>query len=151
SGAPLALSNGGESQGEGGSATNIDAASHVPPVCTKTWFHTGAYVGGDNISQHFGHEYYREPNRSEPELAALLVDNTGRPPGLSADEEREACRAVKGSMLRQEVYGLDGTDKAQHPYPVTEQNFTIERLQPQGANRHAVFFAHAREAITYHY
>ena len=34
------------------------------------------------------------------------------PPNLTADEEREACRALKGSMLRQEVYALDGTDKA---------------------------------------
>ena len=24
---------------------NIDAASHVPPVHTKTWFHTGVYLG----------------------------------------------------------------------------------------------------------
>ena len=54
-------------------------------------------------------------------------------------------------MLRQEIYALDGTDKADHPYTVTEQNFTIETLQPQGDNRHAVFFTHAREAISYHY
>ena len=26
--------------------TNIDAASYVPPVLTKTWFHTGAYPDG---------------------------------------------------------------------------------------------------------
>ena len=25
-------------------ATNIDAASHVPPVLTRTWFHTGAFL-----------------------------------------------------------------------------------------------------------
>ena len=47
------------------------------------------------------------------------------PAGLTAEEEREACRALKGAMLRQEVYALDGTDKAEHPYTVTEQNFTI--------------------------
>ena len=54
-------------------------------------------------------------------------------------------------MLRQEVYALDGTDKTSHPYTVTEQNFTIQRLQPQGGNRHAVFFTHAREALNHHY
>ena len=26
--------------------TNVDAASHVPPVLTRTWFHTGAYLDG---------------------------------------------------------------------------------------------------------
>src|SRR5262245_21845316 len=54
-------------------------------------------------------------------------------------------------MLRQEVYGLDGTDKAQHPYTITEQNFTIDLLQSQGVNKHAVFFTHAREALSYQY
>ncbi|MCP4378801.1 MAG: toxin, partial [bacterium] len=70
---------------------------------------------------------------------------------LTIDEEREACRALKGSMLRQEVYALDDTDKAEHPYTVTEQNFAIRRLQPRKDNRHAVFFTPAREAINYHY
>src|SRR5436190_5324360 len=54
-------------------------------------------------------------------------------------------------MLRQDVYGLDGTDKERHPYTITEQNFTIECLQPRAGNRHAVFFSHPREALSYHY
>jgi glycosyltransferase TcdB-like subunit of Tc toxinin len=62
-------------------------------------------------------------------------------------------------MLRQEVYADDAgpnatpeqIERARTPYTVTEQNFTIRALQPRGANRHAVFFTHAREAIRYHY
>ena len=77
------------------------------------------------------------------------------PDGLTVDEEREACRALKGAMLRQEVYALDGTGTADyphgHPYTVTEQNFTIRLLQPMAGNRHGVFFTHAREALNYHY
>ena len=42
-------------------------------------------------------------------------------------------------------------DSGQYPYTVTEQNFTIRSLQPREDNRHAVFFTHPREAITYHY
>ena len=42
------------------SATNIDKASHVPPVLTKTWFHTGAYFEEGIISKQFEEEYYRE-------------------------------------------------------------------------------------------
>ena len=37
------------------------------------------------------------------------------------------------------------------PYAVTEQNFTIEQVQPRAGNRHGVFFTHPREAISYHY
>ena len=84
----------------------------------------------------------------------LLLDDTVLPAGLTADEEREACRALKGSMLRQEVYALDGSardDSHGHPYTVTEQNFTIELLQPRGRNRHAVFFTHPAKRISYHY
>ena len=40
--------------------TNIDAASHVPPVLTKTWFHTGVYLGRDRCLRLLRRpEYYR--------------------------------------------------------------------------------------------
>lgn len=148
---------------------NIDESSNVPPVLTKTWFHTGIYLGRDHVSNFFagqldGHdkgEYYREPawENDDQEAEKHVLDDTLLPPGtlMTVEEEREACRALKGSMLRQEVYALDGTDKAQDPYIVTEQNFSIRMLQPLGNNgnnnnnRHAVFFAHSNEAISYHY
>ena len=166
-------------------ATNIDEASHVPPVHTKTWFHTGAYLGRGHISDFFAGllnaqdlgEYYREPGLTDQEAAnlglddearrlyddaqarALLLPDTVLPPGLSLEEEREACRALKGAMLRQEVYADDAEpsataehiQRARTPYTVAEQNFTIKLLQPQDGNRHAVFFTHPCEAITYHY
>lgn len=140
-------------------ANNIDAASHVPPVLTKTWYHTGVYLGRGHVSDFFAGlldaddvgEYYREPGLNDEQARALLLDDTVLPDGLTADEEREACRALKGATLRQEVYALDGTTKAAFPYTVTEQNFTIRRLQPRDGNRHAVFFTHPREAINYHY
>lgn len=37
------------------------------------------------------------------------------------------------------------------PTTVSEQNFSVRLEQPRGGNRHAVFFSHPREAITYHY
>jgi hypothetical protein len=140
-------------------ATNIDEASHVPPVFTRTWFHTGVYLGRDHVSNFFAGllderdvgEYYREPGLTHAQAKRLLLDDTVLPDGLTAEEEREACRALKGSMLRQEVYALDGTEEEQHPYTVAEQNFTIRNVQPRAGNRHAVFFTHAREAISYHY
>jgi len=138
---------------------NWDAASHVPPVLTRTWFHTGIYLGRGHVSDFFAGlldagdkgEYYREPGLTDAQARTLLLPDTMLPDGLTVEEEREACRALKGSMLRQEVYALDGTDKAQHPYTVTEQNFTIRVVQRRGKNRHGVFFTHPREALTYHY
>ncbi len=141
------------------SSDNIDPASHVPPVHTKTWFHPGVYVRRDRVSNFFAGlidefdqgEYYREPSLTDTQVRDLLFDDTVLPAGLTIEEEREACRALKGSMLRQEVYALDGTDKEQHPYSVAEQNFAIRLLQPRSGNRHAVFFTYPSEALSYHY
>jgi RHS repeat-associated protein len=141
---------------------NIDQASHIPPALTRSWFHTGAYLDRNRISNFFAGllddrdigDYYREPGLPElndAEAQAFLLDDTILPAELTPEEEREACRALKGAMLRREVYALDGTEKEIHPYIVTEQNFTIRRLQPMARNRHAVFFTHARESVNYHY
>jgi RHS repeat-associated protein len=143
----------------GSSSANVDLASHVPPVLTRTWFHVGLHLGRERVSNYFAGgldandrgEYYREPGLSDDDARRLLLDDTVLPDGVTLDEEREACRALKGSMLRQELYGLDQSTQAAHPYTVTEQNFTIEVLQRLGGNRHAVFLTHPREAITYHY
>lgn len=149
-------------------ADNIDAASHVPPVHTKTWFHTGVYLGRQHISDYFAGvlnttdqgEYFREPGLTEAQARALLLADTELPGGLTLDEEREACRALKGTMLRQEVYADDADhpgataeqiERAGRPYTVTEQSFTVRLLQPRGSHRHAVFITDAREALSYHY
>lgn len=158
------------SDGKFPAATNIDAASHVPPILTKTWFHTGAFLGGERISRQFENDYYRESDSNrgadgltDAQLAAMLLEDTVMPDmrrladgtlapySLSAEEAREACRSLKGSMLRQEIYSLDGTDEQDRPYTVSESNYTIELFQERGPNRHAVFFVHARETVDFHY
>ncbi len=138
--------------------SNVDAASHVPPVLTKTWFHTGAYLQGGQISRHFRGEYWQEPGIFEDgteldraERRAMLLEDTLLPPLADVPEMREAVRSLKGSILRQEIYALDHSEAEQRPYSVSERNYTIQRVQPFGANRHAVFFTHAREVVDYHY
>ena len=145
---------------------NESAAGHVPPVLTRTWFHTGLYLDRDHVSNFFAglfdathrDEYYREPAwlDDDAEAARHLLPDTTLPDGLTIEEEREATRSLKGLMLRQEVYALDGAGVTPdhpfgHPYTVAEQNFTVRRLQPRGDRRHAVLFSHPREALTYHY
>ncbi len=148
---------------------NLDPASHVPPVRTRTWFHTGAYIEGRRVSRQLEDEYWNEGDASEgiaeltdEQLRAMLIDDTvlpvtvklaagSVPCTLSPDEACEAHRALKGSLLRQEVYALDGSEAQDRPYLVSERNYTLELLQPRDENHHAVFFPHAREAIDLHY
>jgi RHS repeat-associated protein len=150
--------------------TNEQSASNVPPVLTKTWFHTGAYFGESRISRHLEHEYYSEGDSSDviagltrQQLEGMLLDDTVLPTtiflpddshvpySLSSEEMREVCRALRGSVLRQEIYALDSSDEADRPYSASERNYTIEVLQPQGPNQFGVFLPHPRETIDFHY
>ncbi|MHB0953991.1 MAG: SpvB/TcaC N-terminal domain-containing protein [Allorhizobium sp.] len=140
-------------------ADNEHPASLVAPVHTKTWFHTGIWFGRGHLSDFFAGllnatdtgEYYREPGLTDAQARAMLLPDTLLPPGLSIDEEREAARALKGAMLRKEVYASDGSARSTHPYTVSEQNLAIRIEQRRGINRSAIFSTHANEAISYHY
>ena len=121
---------------------NFDVTSHVPPTLTKTWFHTGG-GSGHSLSRAFAHEYYRE---REPGLGDPLL-----PEGLDADEEHAACRALRGSIVRREVYAHDGTSSQHRPFVVEERSYTIRILQRRARNRAPVFLTHPREAIVFEY
>ena len=137
--------------------TNEDAASFVPPILTRTWFHTGALAEAGMVSRQYTQEYWVEPalRGDAPAAAAaresMLLPDTVMDPGLGPVETREAYRALKGSPLRIEIYSEDETAQAQNPYSVSERNYTVALAQPCGPNRHAVLFLHARETIDYHY
>jgi RHS repeat-associated protein len=132
-------------------ATNIDAASYVPPVRTKTWYHTGAYPMGSRVTRIYDAEYFHEPVLSPTGVDALLLPDSRLPADLTGAEIHEAIRSLKGAILRQEVCALDGTAAACLPYSVSERNYTVCRLQPLDGNRHAVFYTHARESIDFQY
>src|SRR5690606_15962707 len=127
------------------SANHADEASHVPPVYTKTWFHNGFFADRQRISRQYETEYY------QGDADAWLLPDTVLPPGLTAEEQREACRALKGRMLRQEVYALDGTAAEVHPYSVTETTYHIRTVQPRAGQRHASFYVCRCESLAYQY
>ncbi|OQW61978.1 MAG: hypothetical protein BVN28_05985 [Nitrospira sp. ST-bin4] len=145
-----------------------DKTLYQPPVKTITWYHTGAAIDRQHILTQFATEYFpqryadrlpdpvnepdafRENPLPEPEL----------PASLSADEWREALRACRGMVLRQEIYELDVDDLTVEPprhtpvrlYSAATHNCHIQILQPRGpVNRHAVFLVTESEAISYHY
>ncbi len=130
---------------------NVEAASHVPPTLTRTWIHTGAFRRGAAISRQFETEYYREPGLTEGQRAAMLLPDTLLPPDLDAGDVRDACRALKGSVLRQEVYALDGTERAGRPYTVSERTYAVRRLQPRRGDQPGVYLVHPREVVDFHY
>ena len=128
---------------------DTDAAADQVPVLTKTWFHTGAYFGMDRILHGLAGEYFKNPAFTEYNLPEPML-----PMDLTADEAREAVRACKGMVLRQEVYALDAAANpalAAYPYTVAEHNNDITQLQPRGPNLYAAFLSVESQHIAYQY
>jgi len=135
----------------GGGTTIVDEILYQSPVLTKTWFHTGAFFGENHILDQFAHEYFQNPDFSEYHLPRAIL-----PSGMTAIEMREALRACKGMVLRQEVYALDDALASSIPYSVAEHNCHIQMLQPRigrpgNGDRYAVFLVTESEAISYDY
>ena len=142
----------------GSDATNIDQSWHIPPVHTKTWFHTGVFINADNLSQHLSQEYFGAPTDSSSNIdkdrfyATLLPDTVPLFEDLAPEALREASRALKGMVLRTEVYADDGSAKSTIPYTVEEANYTVETPQPvQDIHQHSIFSVHPRETLRYTY
>ena len=143
-----------------------DQTLYQPPVKTITWFHTGAFLDRDRILSQFADEYFprwfEALNSDKTNVLGDFQENILLEPNLiseelSVEEWPEALRACKGMMLRQEVYELDvdaieqGEERKVKLFSTAFHNCHIQRLQPRGINRHAVFLVTESEAITYHY
>ncbi len=130
-----------------------DQTLYQPPVKTVTWYHTGVAFDRERILSAFKPEYVSIPGFAEHQLPEPVLT----PADLSAGEWREALRACKGMVLRQEVFELDVDELAQgralpvRLYTIAYHNSAVTRLQPQGINRHGVFLVTESEAITYNY
>ncbi|MCP4602363.1 MAG: toxin [Proteobacteria bacterium] len=130
---------------------------YVKPVLTKTWFHNGAFLKQGDISTAYREEYYTEVGDILPDTQPPVILDAG--PALTTEERKQAYRAMKGRTLRQEVWEWDpdnrivtGPNPAKPaPYTVAESNFTVNRLQPKGENKFAVFRVDPRETITWHF
>lgn len=137
-----------------------------PPIRTVTWFHLGMSADQGRVLASFEHEYFphwfealkpgvtrvlgdfREHSLPEPDLNSAA---------WSSEEWREALRACKGMLLRQEICELDvdqleiGIERPVTLYSSAYHNCHIQMLQATGGNRHPVFVATESEAITYNY
>lgn len=136
-----------------------DQRLYQPPVKTVTWFHTGAAIDRRRILAQFAEEYFPSRYRFDDGFRERALPEPLLAKELDADEWREALRACKGMMLRQEIYELDidaltGAVQQHRPiriFSAATHNCRIQRLQPRGPNRHAVFLVTESEAVIYQY
>jgi RHS repeat-associated protein len=135
---------------------NWNELSFTKPVLTRTWSHTGAFIDAGKVSVQYEGEYWLEPALRGPPaatgLAAMRPADSTLAEGLTPFEMRESLRALKGHVLRLEIFDADPNGlPLGNPYSVTESNFSVQLLQGFGPNRHAAFLVTPRETVTLQY
>lgn len=123
----------------------LDEDSHIPPSYTKSWFHLGFWEQEGSITQQYTSEYYKG------DAQAWDLPDSSLPTDLSAEEMRQAMRALKGQLLRSETYAEDGTPESVHPYAVSTANYLIQKVQPLESNKYASFQTIPQEQLSYTY
>ena len=122
------------------------------PVTTKTWFNTGAYLSKDRLFDRFKREFYQNDKFNEVHLAPDRIET---PDDYITYELIEAYRALKGTVIRQEVYAnLDNPQndpKSSIPFTAVENGYVVKRIQPMDKNRYPVFMVQNTEMLTYSY
>jgi RHS repeat-associated protein len=119
----------------------------LAPVLTRTWFHTGAFFGWGDIAAHLQLEYYALDPEA-PQLSPTVFSSSA---AQTPEELREAARALRGRMLRAEVYALDGTARSVHPYVTREHRYRVDQLQPATASDRGGFYPWGLESVACHY
>lgn len=143
--------NGAGLHGDEATLTNHSQAYYVPPVLTKNWFHTGIYYERATNGQYQNEDTLLARYRDEYchlDAEAFSLEQSVVEMG---DAPHEAFRALRGALLRSEVYAIDGSQKEKHPYLVTESRYRVRQLQPKAANSHSVYLTTPEETLTYHY
>lgn len=130
------------------SNAKINEELYVPPVHTKTWYHTGAFKAGQDVIASYRTAYFQDDSRALNFPASVLA---GEIYTSDAETFRQAYGALKGKMIRKEVYSEDGTPLSRNPYTVEESNFLVTLKQAADGNRYAAFVVSPRESISYNY
>lgn len=112
-----------------------------PPLETRTWFHQGP-IGdefGDWDEIDYRHEYWPGDPMAFTRPAGMIAQLGALP----RRQKRDALRTLRGTVLRTELYALDGTDREARPYILTEQLQGVrEEVPPEAdSDRRAIFFS----------
>jgi RHS repeat-associated protein len=114
----------------------------APPIHTKTWFHTGAFLEADTLEAAFAREYYHLDGVFALSLPNAALDNL-----TGARDARQAVRALAGKVLRRELYSDDGPESGV-PFVVTASNYGVRALQASTDSQPGIFLIQPRETLT---
>jgi RHS repeat-associated protein len=127
--------------------TQVEAGMFAPPLETRTWFHQGPI--GDEFGDWREVDYSGEYWSGDPQVLIRPQSMVEMLKALPRRARRDALRTLRGSILRTELYALDGTDRQEAPYTVTESLYGVREESPAApgtdsaeADRPRIFFSH---------
>lgn len=131
------------------SSADVTDLPPVAPALAKTWYDVGAFILGPALQAQYRSEYFAgdaEALNLPPDVFSSEI--------LASDAEtrRQACVALAGSRLRQEIFqvGDDGVP-GEVPLSVVQANRYVSLLQPCLDGQYAVFQIIPRENATSNY
>jgi hypothetical protein len=129
--------------------TTVDRKNFSPPTLSKTWFHQGPV--GDEFGEWEELDRSDEYWSGDPQILKhtetvnqYLSSWPPTPEGRRV--KRDALRTLRGSILRTELYALDGSDREDRPYTVSETSYGLLEIAPPTAGdsqRLHIFFPHS--------
>ena len=113
---------------------SVDPIRFSPPTLTRTWFHQGQLQDSQGIwaeSNTGATPWTGDPALFTPNRRVEL-SGIARHAALAADplRIRYALRALRGSVLRSELYALDDLPNQDRPYTVTEFLYDVREIEP---------------------
>jgi len=130
---------------ETGPTTVAGGRPAAPPTCTKTWFHQGP------IGPEEGAWFEADPAAGfwagDPRCFPPDPGRDALHAGLPRRALRDAIRALRGHVLRTELYALDGTAYEPRPFVVTETWLGVREEEPltgDEPDRTRIFFPFER-------
>ena len=126
----------------------VEGKYFSPPTRTCTWFHLGP-VGdesGEWLELDRSDQYWKGDPQQLAHTQAVNAFLSTIPPSPEARRiRRDALRSLRGSVLRSEVYVLDGSEREDQPYTVTELAYGLVEFETSAAadaTRLRVFYPH---------
>jgi RHS repeat-associated protein len=118
--------------------SNVPATSFSPPTETRTWFHPGpvgdAFAGWAEVD--FAAEFFTGDAPALPRPPSVVAFLKS----LNGGDRRDGLRSLRGTVLRTELYALDGSTFQDRPYTVTESVYGVREEDSPAPGQHRIFF-----------
>lgn len=118
------------------------------PTLTRQWFSTGFSI----VDKRLPDEYWQADEQAFGPFFPRLTIGEGEEESVYTPEDNEVFwlnRAMKGMLLRSEVYGMDESAQASVPYTVTENRLQVRLIETDGPS--VVAWPSSAESRTYTY